>query len=402
MAAQLERATSRRRFLQFLAASPLLAHAGLPVLAQGSAPPADGLIASAREALNVFEFEPVMRRNVAPVHFAYAATGSDDEATLRANREGFGKFQLRPRRLVDVSQVDMGVEILGTRYASPIVLAPTASNTAFHREGEVAVAKAARAGNHLQMLSTVATTAVEAAMPRGAPVWFQLYATQKWEVPKPWRNGPSGPDAGAGGDRRRAGAAELGGLSPGAAGRCGAVRRLPRGDLSRFRGPQAELRRPRPRRRFHLGRHQPDLGPISVCATRQDEVRAQGHSGARGRAAGRASRGRRHHRLQPWRARRGQRARTIEALPEIVEAAGGRMPVLVDGGFRRGTDIVKALALGAAAVAIGRPYLWGLGAFGQAGVERVLEILRAETRFAMQQLGAPTIRDLVPAMVRRA
>ena len=92
---------------------------------------------------------------------------------------------------------------------------------------------------------------------------------------------------------------------------------------------------------------------------------------------------------------------TIDVLPEIV-AAAGKMPVLVDSGFRRGADIVKALALGAQAVCIGRPYLWGLGAFGQPGVERVLEILRGETRAAMQQLGAPTLKDLTPAMVRRA
>jgi 4-hydroxymandelate oxidase len=92
---------------------------------------------------------------------------------------------------------------------------------------------------------------------------------------------------------------------------------------------------------------------------------------------------------------------TIDGLPEIVEAVGGRMPILVDSGFRRGSDIVKALAIGAQAVCIGRPYLWGLGAFGQPGVERVLGILRAETRNAMQQLGAPTLKDLTPAMVRR-
>ena len=93
---------------------------------------------------------------------------------------------------------------------------------------------------------------------------------------------------------------------------------------------------------------------------------------------------------------------TIEVLPEIIEAVGGRMPVLVDSGFRRGTDIIKALAMGAQAVCIGRPYLWGLGAFGQPGVERVLEILRKETSAAMQQVGAPSIRHLTPALVQRA
>jgi isopentenyl diphosphate isomerase/L-lactate dehydrogenase-like FMN-dependent dehydrogenase len=91
---------------------------------------------------------------------------------------------------------------------------------------------------------------------------------------------------------------------------------------------------------------------------------------------------------------------TIDVLPDIV-AAAGRMPVLVDSGFRRGSDIVKALAIGARAVCIGRPYLWGLGAFGQPGVERVLTILRAETRAAMAQIGAASLKDLTPAMVKR-
>jgi isopentenyl diphosphate isomerase/L-lactate dehydrogenase-like FMN-dependent dehydrogenase len=92
---------------------------------------------------------------------------------------------------------------------------------------------------------------------------------------------------------------------------------------------------------------------------------------------------------------------TIDALPDVVAAVGTRMPVLVDSGFRHGSDIVKALALGAKAVCVGRPYLWGLGAFGQSGVERVLGILRYETRLAMQQLGAPTLKDITPEMVRR-
>jgi isopentenyl diphosphate isomerase/L-lactate dehydrogenase-like FMN-dependent dehydrogenase len=93
---------------------------------------------------------------------------------------------------------------------------------------------------------------------------------------------------------------------------------------------------------------------------------------------------------------------TIDALPEIVEAVRGRIPVLVDSGFRRGTDIVKALALGAQGVCVGRPYIWGLGAFGQPGVERVMELLRVELAAIMQQVGAPSIKDLKPAMVRRA
>lgn len=93
---------------------------------------------------------------------------------------------------------------------------------------------------------------------------------------------------------------------------------------------------------------------------------------------------------------------TIDALPEILEAVGGRIPVLVDGGFRRGTDVVKALALGAQAVCVGRPYLWGLGAFGQPGVERVLELMRVELQAAMQQCGVKSVKEITPALVRRA
>src|SRR5438132_10723115 len=126
-----------------------------------------------------------MRQNVPPAHFGYMASGIDDEVTLRANREDFLKFQLRPRRLIDVSKLDMSTDILGTRYPSPIVVAPVGGQKAFHAEGEVATAKAARAGNHLMILSTVTTSSVEdVTAARGAPVWYQLYATNKWDVAK--------------------------------------------------------------------------------------------------------------------------------------------------------------------------------------------------------------------------
>jgi len=134
-------AVSRRRLLQFLAASPLFAR---DALAEGLRPsdPADWaprdldkLIADPTQALDVFDFEPVMKKNVPPAHFGYMATGVDDEMTLRANREGFRKFELRPRRLVDVSKIDISAEILGAKYDSPIVIAPTSSNRAFHADG---------------------------------------------------------------------------------------------------------------------------------------------------------------------------------------------------------------------------------------------------------------------------
>jgi 4-hydroxymandelate oxidase len=194
-----DQATSRRRFLQFLAASPLFAYGSFSAFA-GEGPTAgtklpdpivwaplrtEDLIKSPKEAINVFDFEPVMRHNVPPAHFGYMASGVDDEVTLRANREGFLKFQLRPRRLVDVSKVDMSTEILGVKYDTPIIVAPVGGQKAFYTGGEIDVAKAAKVGNHLQILSTVTTSSVEdVTAARGAPIWYQLYATNKWEVAK--------------------------------------------------------------------------------------------------------------------------------------------------------------------------------------------------------------------------
>jgi hypothetical protein len=181
--------SARRQFLKFLSGSPLLAIPGFAAWAAETpsrfpdpiiwAPfnPQD-LIASPKDAINVFDFEPVARKNVPPAHFGYMASGIDDEVTLRANREGFLKFQLRPRRLNDVSNVDMSIELFGTRLDNPIIIAPTGGNKFFHPEGEIAVAKAARAGNHLDILSTSTTSSVEAVSEaRGAPIWFQLYAS---------------------------------------------------------------------------------------------------------------------------------------------------------------------------------------------------------------------------------
>ena len=190
-----EHAASRRKFLQFLAGSPLLAaggaFAGEPLVPRSKLPDplmwapmrADELIKSPKEAINVFDFEPVAYKNVPPAHFGYMASGIDDEVTLRANREGFLKFQFRPRRLNDVSRVDTSIELFGARYDSPIFICPTGGNKFFHPDGDVAVAKAARIGNHLQILSTASNEPVEVVTSaRGAPIWFQLYASPKWEV----------------------------------------------------------------------------------------------------------------------------------------------------------------------------------------------------------------------------
>jgi isopentenyl diphosphate isomerase/L-lactate dehydrogenase-like FMN-dependent dehydrogenase len=400
---------SRRRFLQFLAASPLFAGGALAEGLKPSDPvdwaprDLDRLIADPTQALDVFDFEPVMKKNVPPAHFGYMATGVDDEVTLRANREGFRKFELRPRRLVDVSRVDTSAEILGVKYDSPIVIAPTGSNRAFHPDAEIAVAKAAKPGNHLQILSTVATTSIEDAIAaRGAPVWFQLYTTQRREVGEALI--------------RRAEAAGAPAIAVTLDVRASAkwetfvrLRRTDTRDCGSCHGLNDYLSR----KPNFSGI---DLGGVSGTAVTnltwdaikrlRDTVKVKlvlkgilGYEDAKLAAdAGIDAIVVSNH---GGRVEDGVSA-TIDVLPEIVARIDGRIPILIDSGFRRGSDIVKALALGAQAVCIGRPYLWGLGAFGQPGVERVLAILRAETRAAMQQLGAPSVKDLTPAMIRRA
>lgn len=415
---QIDRITSRRLFLQFLVASPLFTRIGSPAFAQNTsvtprlpdpmvwAPrDLDKLISDPKEALDVFDFEPVAKKNVPPAHFGYMVTGIDDEVTLRANREGFLKFQLRPRRLVDVSTIDMTTEILGAKYDSPIVIAPTSSNCAFHPDGEVAVARAARTGNHLQMLSTVATTSIEDAIAaRGAPVWFQLYPTRKWEVAEALVR-----------RAERAGSPVIVVTVDGPAPvNWETLVRLRRTDTRQCDGCHGRTFQDYVARKPNFDGIDVNGIPVLNAANltwdsvkrlrdtvktkimlkgilTQEDAKLAADYGTDGIIVSNHS----------GRVVDSGRA-TIEILPEIIEAVGGRIPVLVDSGFRRGTDIIKALAMGAQAVCIGRPYLWGLGAFGQAGVERVLEILRKETRDAMQEVGAPSIKHLTPAMVQRA
>ena len=420
MSSPIDPSASRRRFLRFLAGSPLYAGGGFSAFAaDGPTAPSrlpdpiiwaplrtEDLIKSPKDAINVFDFEPVARVNIPPAHFGYMASGIDDEVTLRANREGFLKFQLRPRRLVDVSKVDMSTEILGVRYDSPIIVAPVGGQKAFHADGEIAVARAAKAGNHLQILSTATNSSVEEVIAaRGAPVWYQLYATNKWEVAQAMvrraeragcpvvavtvdRNGGRNQETlfrlQATDTRQCATCHDRGSLQA-SLGRRAMYQGL---DVSGLRHTQSSsmtwdfMKRLRDTTKMKIvikGILAHEDAKIAADAG-IDGIIVSNH-GARSEDSGRS---------------------TIDALPEIVEAVGGRMPILVDSGFRRGTDIVKALAMGAQAVCIGRPYVWGLGAFGQPGVERVLELLRIETYATMQQVGAPSIKQLTPAMVRRA
>ena len=413
---------SRRKFLRLLAGSPLLVSSGLlygPLgrlmaagggLAQRSKEfnnvltEVDDVITSPDQGLDVMDFEPAARAKLPPAHWGDITGGVDDDGTVRANREGFTKFEIRARRLVNISKIDMSVRLFGTTYDNPIVVAPVGSHKMLNPEGEIATAKAARAKGHLQILSTGTTTAVEDVIAaRGGPVWYQLYPTDVWEVTR--------------GLVKRAEAAG-----------CPAV--VLTVDVSRTNRETAKRFERKDQRQCSTC-HEPglagflhqhpmfnaldvskvtDLHPmfldwdfvkrlkdlttmkllIKGILTKEDAQLAVengvdgiivSNHGGRSVASNRS---------------------TIESLPEVLEGVKGKFPVLVDGGFRRGTDVFKALAMGATAIGIGRPYLWGLAAFGEPGVEAVLGIMRAELLVMMRQAGTTSIDKITQSYLVKA
>lgn len=390
----LRAAEGRRAFLRFLAASPLFALA----VRAGELPAVDELIASPEDALNVFDFEAVARQKIPPAHFGYLATGVDDDATLRANRAGFARLKIRPRRLVDVREVDASTELFGRRWPTPIVIGPVGSQRAFHPDGELATARAAKAGGHLQVLSTVSTTSVEdVGAARGEPVWYQLYPSSDWAITERLiaRVEAAGcpvlvltVDLFAGTNRET-------------------QARYKKRDARTCANCHGETQQSYVSRKPMFDgievSHLPDVvDAYGLTWDFVDRLRSRTRMKLvlKGIVAAEDARLCLQHGVDGivvsnhgGRAEESGRA-TIESLPEVLEAVGGRIPVLVDGGIRRGTDIFKALALGARAIAIGRPYLWGLGAFGQPGVEKVLELLRAELTLAMRQAGVTSLAKL--------
>ncbi len=419
---------ARRQFLAFLAGSPLLAAAGIDsstlqrllgespsgtdtlalaqqVAEQDTAPaePQSLVIRAAKEALDVFDFEPVAKQRIPVAHWGYLATGTDDDGTIRANRDGFEKWSLRPRRLVDVSKVDAGLSLYGTHYPTPIIINPVGSQKAFHPEGEIAVARAAKARDHLQVLSTVATTSIEDAIAaRGGPVWFQLYHQTDWALTKQMVQRVERAGAPAlvftvdllGGsnretmirearkDTRQCIQCHLGGAPlPGVSGRLDDRdnRRKPNLVGYEKRTPIPEVGTPTWEYIDRLKNATKMKVLIKGIVTREDAelAVARGVDGLFVSNHG-------------GRAENSQRA-TVTSLPDVVQGVAGKIPVICDGGFRRGTDIFKAMALGATAIGIGRPYIWGLGAFGQEGVETVLALLRKEFETTMKQSGVTTL-----------
>lgn len=384
----------RRRFLRFLAASPLFAEAW----AQQTWP----VITSAKDAVDVMDFEEAARKVLPPAHWGYMASGVDDDFTQKMNREGFKRFQLRPRRLVDGSKPDLKTEIFGVTWETPIFLCPVGGQRMFHPDGEIAVARAARAKKTTQILSTATSTAVEdVAHALGSPLWYQLYMPNRWEgTEKLVRRVEE-----AGCPVVAWTVDELQGRNMETAERfrrldtrdCASCHATARGgrapaDMPMFKGIPGGMN-PATATWDYVDRLK-KLTKMKLLLkgldTREDARLAREHGvdgiivsnhGGRSTETGRS---------------------TIEALGEVVDAAGSQIPVLVDGGFRHGTDVYKALALGARGVGIGRPYVWGLSAFGQEGVERVLDILHAELGLIMRQCGTPTIAQITRASVMAA
>jgi len=389
------RTKSRRQFMRYLAASPVAAAMAGMDFASGAT-----VAMSPADAIDIFDLKATAEENIPIAHWGYLVTGVNDEETLRANRMAFEKYYVRSKRLVSVADVDMSVEILGTRWPTPIILAPLASQRGFHAEGELGSARAAKSRNHLQMLSTVSSTSVEAvAEARDAPVWFQLYTRGGWE-----------------GVKARLRRAEAAGcpavvLTVDMAGGQGArhtLRRAIREDtrdcaachegngiaaqgkpmLAGGTSDPAEmdltwefierLRQETTMKVFVKGIVTAEDAEKSI-EYGVDGIIVSNHGG-RADESGRGA---------------------IESLEEVAGAVRGRTTLFMDSGIRRGVDIFKALALGADAILVGRPYIYGLGAFGQAGVERALDILTQELRISMQSFGTPTLADIGPHSIRK-
>lgn len=395
---------SRRQFLRYLAASPIcgalagvdLAHAGIDT-GQPVAGPAD--------AIDIFDLKATAREVLPPAHYGYMATGVNGDATVRANRTAFENYYLRSRRLVDVSKIDTSVKIFGETWPTPIIVAPVGSQRAFHSDGELATARAARGRGHLQILSTVSSTPIEeVAAARDAPIWFQLYTLGGWPgVRKMLRRAEAAGcpavvltvdlPTSAAPVRHTLARATLQDSRDCSV--CHEGSGIAAGLKPMFDGIEAvEIdRRGLPLTWNFLEQLRQETTMkvlVKGIVTAEDAERSVEYGvdgiivsnhGGRADESGRGA---------------------IDSLAEVAPAVNGRTLLIMDSGIRRGTDIMKALALGADAIMIGRPYVWGLGAFGQAGVERALEILHSELAIAMEFAGTPSIDRIGPDAIAQA
>ena len=327
--------------------------------------------------LSLFDFETEAQKHIAHGVWERISGGSADEITLRWNREAYEHIRLKPRILVDVSKLDTRVKLFDEELPFPILLAPTGAQRFIHPEGEIAAARGAAAANAIYVISSSASMKVEdIAKSTKSPVWFQLYVQKDRGFTRDLVQRAE--DAGC-----RALCVTVDSPTFGARNREDRARgELPERELPNLKGkdyldPSLTWKDIDWLRSFARvpvllkGVLNPDDAATAVAAGVSGIIVS--NHGARN--------------LDTLPA-------TIDALPLVVEKVASRVPVLVDGGIRRGTDVLKAFALGASAVQIGRPYLWGLGIAGAEGVTRVVEILRKEFEFAMALTGRPTIASI--------
>lgn len=357
-----------------------------------------------RLPINTLEYEQAAREALPPTVFDYYAGGAHDEVTLRANRGAYEKVALAYRVLRDVSRRTTAAEVLGVPVSMPILVGATAFHQLAHPEGEVATARAAAAAGTLMTLSTLSTRTIEeVSAAAGGRLWFQLYVYRDREATRELvdRARAAGcralvltVDAQVWGVRERDVRNGFA-LPPGL--RMVNLAHRGQGDFPAVEGSGLAA--------YVNAAFDPTLTwkdlewlaghaglPVIVkgLVRGDDAVAALDHGAA---AVIVSNHGGRQLDTAPA---------TLDALPEVLDAVGGRAPVLLDGGIRRGTDALKALALGAAAVLVGRPVLWGLAAGGEEGVRHVLEILRAELDLGMALCGAPTLDSITPDLLRRA
>jgi 4-hydroxymandelate oxidase len=384
---------SRRALMGSLAALPVA------LRGQSAATP------EAPAALNVMEFEALARAALPPAHFAYLNGGTDDNRTVALNHEAFAHYQIRARRFVDVSKIDTSVRVFGSAWSSPVYLSAIGGMRAFHPEGEVAAARAAAVKSTHLMLSTAASMSLEAVRKaRGAPVWHQLYATDDWKVTEEIvkraenggctaivltvdSNGPRNNETMARAmreDTRVCTTCHINNSHD-------AVRKAPIfADLD-VSGVRALS--PLNLSWDFLGKLRKIVTVklmVKGVVTAEDATQSLEH-GIDGLVVSNHG-GRTEETLRS----------TIDCLPEIAAAVKGRVPIFLDGGIRRGTDVFKALALGATGVGIGRPYGWGLAASGQQGVEAVLDIFARELAAIMRQAGTPNLGAITASHVLRS
>ncbi|HSK81525.1 MAG TPA: alpha-hydroxy acid oxidase [Thermoanaerobaculia bacterium] len=360
------------------------------------------------EPINLFELEALAREKLPREAYDYYASGAEDEVTLRENRAAYERLTLAYRVLVDVSRRDLSATVLGQPVAMPVLVAPTA----FHRlavpEGEIATARAAGAAGTVMILSTLSNTRVEDVVAAASgPVWFQLYVYRDRKATEGLvrRAEAAGcralvltVDAPLIGRRERDVRNRFH-LPPGLA----VANMLPEGygdlppaaaDSGLAAYVSALLDPSLSWRDVSWLRSITNLPVLVKGIVRPDDALRAAEAGAAGLVV--SNHGGRQLDTSPA---------TLDVLPEIADALaahGHKIEVLMDGGIRRGTDILKALALGARAVLVGRPILWGLAANGEAGAAWALRHLRDELDLAMALAGTPTLADITRDLVRRA